>query len=77
MSEATQTREPLERVEDAEKSFVERPGFDRRSFLRRTALTGLAAGSASSILAACGSCAWCSSASGGGGSAAVFGSLPK
>jgi simple sugar transport system substrate-binding protein len=77
MSEATQTREPLERVEDAEKSFVERPGFDRRSFLRRTALTGLAAGSASSILAACGSSASSSSASGGGGSAEVFGSHPN
>jgi simple sugar transport system substrate-binding protein len=77
MSEATQTRQPLERVEDAEKSFVERPGFDRRSFLRRTALTGLAAGSASSILAACGSSASSSSASGGGGSAEVFGSHPN
>ncbi len=45
-----------------------RPGFDRRSFLRRTALTGVAAGSASTILAACGS-----SASSGGGSTSVFG----
>jgi simple sugar transport system substrate-binding protein len=77
MSEATQTRDPLEHVEDAEKSFVEKPGFDRRSFLRRTALTGLAAGSASSILAACGSSASSSSASGGGGSAEVFGSHPN
>ena len=39
------------------------PGFDRRAFLRRTALTGVAAGSVSTILAACGS-----SASSGGGS---------
>ena len=33
----------------------DRPGFDRRAFLRRTALTGVAAGSVSTMLAACGS----------------------
>src|SRR5437588_4535822 len=49
-----------------------RPGFDRRAFLRRTALTGVAAGSVSSILAACGS-----SASSGGTSNEVFGSHPS
>jgi simple sugar transport system substrate-binding protein len=49
-----------------------RPGFDRRAFLRRTALTGVAAGSVSTILAACGS-----SASSGGGSSSVFGSHPS
>ncbi|MGO9488472.1 MAG: sugar ABC transporter substrate-binding protein [Solirubrobacteraceae bacterium] len=48
------------------------PGFDRRSFLRRTALTGVAAGSVSTILAACGS-----SASSSGGSTSVFGSHPE
>ena len=48
---------------------VDRPGFDRRAFLRRTALTGVAAGSVSTILAACGS-----SASSSGGSSSVFGS---
>ncbi len=47
-------------------------GFDRRSFLRRTALTGVAAGSVSTILAACGSSA--SSGGSGGNSAGVFGS---
>ncbi len=46
------------------------PGFDRRSFLRRTALTGVAAGSVGTILSACGSSA---SSSGSGGSEAVFG----
>jgi simple sugar transport system substrate-binding protein len=48
-------------------------GFDRRSFLRRTALTGVAAGSVGTILSACGS----SASSGSGGSASVFGSHPS
>ena len=51
-------------------------GFDRRAFLRRTALTGVAAGSVGSILSACGSSASSSSGS-GGNSAAVFGSHPS
>lgn len=46
-------------------------GFDRRSFLRRTALTGVAAGSVSTILAACGSSA---SSGGSGSSSGIFGS---
>jgi simple sugar transport system substrate-binding protein len=50
-----------------------RPGFDRRTFLRRTAMTGIAAGSASTILAACGSSA---SSGSGGTSDEVFGSHP-
>src|SRR5665213_1032954 len=55
------------------------PNIDRRSFLRRTALTGVAAGSVSTILSACGSSSsgtTSSSASGGSGgnSASVFGS---
>src|ERR1700758_2998485 len=50
----------------------ERPGFDRRAFLRRTALTGIAAGSVGTILNACGS-----SASSGGASTEVFGSHPN
>lgn len=45
-------------------------GFDRRSFLRRTAMTGVAAGSVGTILSACGSSA---SSGGGGGSESVFG----
>jgi len=48
------------------------PGFDRRAFLRRTALTGVAAGSVGSILSACGSSSSSSAAS--SGSASVFGS---
>jgi simple sugar transport system substrate-binding protein len=47
------------------------PGFDRRAFLRRTAMTGVAAGSVSTLLAACGS-----SASSSSGSSSVFGSHP-
>jgi len=50
------------------------PGFDRRSFLRRTALTGVAAGSVGSILSACGSSSSSSASSSSGGSAGVFGS---
>ncbi len=49
------------------------PGFDRRSFLRRTALTGAAVGSVSALLEACGS----SASSSGGNSASVFGSHPE
>jgi simple sugar transport system substrate-binding protein len=77
MSDTTEVHKAIDQVEQAERSLIDKPGFDRRSFLRRTALTGLAAGSASSILAACGSSASSSSASGGGGSAEVFGSHPN
>ena len=44
---STAVREPLE-LASTDRS-VERPGFDRRAFLRRTALTGVAAGSVGSI----------------------------
>jgi simple sugar transport system substrate-binding protein len=81
MSETDLAHEAVERLEHADRA-QERmgaypavspsPGFDRRAFLRRTALTGVAAGSVSTILAACGS-----SASSGGGAVAVFGSVPK
>jgi simple sugar transport system substrate-binding protein len=73
MSDTTESNQAGELLEPLEKQ-----GFDRRSFLRRTAVTGLAAGSASTILAACGS-SGSSSASGasGGGSAEVFGSHPN
>jgi simple sugar transport system substrate-binding protein len=47
------------------------PGFDRRSFLKRTAMTGVAAGSVGTILSACGSSA---SSGSSGGSSSVFGS---
>jgi simple sugar transport system substrate-binding protein len=49
-------------------------GFDRRSFLQRAALTGVAGGSIGSILGACGSSA--SSGSNGGNSGEVFGAHP-
>ncbi len=55
---------------------IDPPGFDRRAFLQRAALTGVAASSASVVLAACGSSSPSSSASGGSGSDAVFGSHP-
>jgi len=50
------------------------PGFDRRAFLRRTAITGAAVGGASSLLAACGSSA---SSGSSGGSTDVFGKHPS
>jgi simple sugar transport system substrate-binding protein len=70
MSHDDQPRELLEQLDQL--GVTERPGFDRRAFLRRTALTGVAAGSVSTILAACGS-----SASSGGNSSSVFGSHPN
>ena len=76
MSDTDQAYEAVERLEYSDRaaldSEVASPGFDRRAFLRRTALTGVAAGSVSTILAACGS-----SASSGGGSSDVFGSHPN
>jgi hypothetical protein len=58
MSDTDQAYGAVERLEYAEGSAlgseVASPGFDRRAFLRRTALTGVAAGSVSTILAACG-----------------------
>jgi simple sugar transport system substrate-binding protein len=68
MSATDHAHEALERLEFAERGLVETPGFNRRAFLRRTALTGVAAGSVGSLLSACGS-----SASSGGTSVAVFG----
>jgi simple sugar transport system substrate-binding protein len=65
-------RERLEYSDRAQASKTASPGFDRRAFLRRTALTGVAAGSVGTLLSACGS-----SASSGGGSASVFGSHPS
>jgi simple sugar transport system substrate-binding protein len=63
----------MQRLAYFDPAETERPGFDRRTFLRRTAMTGLAAGSASAILSACGS----SASSGSSGSASVFGSHPS
>jgi simple sugar transport system substrate-binding protein len=72
MSDSDQALDAIERLDYLDQPDTGRHGFDRRAFLRRTALTGVAAGSVSSILAACGS-----SASSGGGSASVFGSHPS
>jgi simple sugar transport system substrate-binding protein len=72
MSQTDHANEAVERLEFLDRPEVDSPGFDRRAFLRRTALTGVAAGSVSTILAACGS-----SASSGGGSESVFGKHPS
>ncbi|HEY2141877.1 MAG TPA: sugar ABC transporter substrate-binding protein [Solirubrobacteraceae bacterium] len=74
MSEIDRAGEALERLEWSDRVEGTRSGFDRRAFLRRTALTGVAAGSASTILAACGSGGTSSSSASGSGSNAVFGS---
>jgi len=76
MSDSDQAHEVVERLEYADRAGVatevRTPGFDRRAFLQRTALTGVAVGGVSTLLAACGS----SASSGSGGSASVFGSHP-
>jgi simple sugar transport system substrate-binding protein len=72
MADTDQAHEALEHLDYLDRPDVGRPGFDRRAFLRRTALTGMAAGSVSTLLSACGS----SASSGSGGSASVFGSHP-
>jgi simple sugar transport system substrate-binding protein len=69
MSDTDQVHEALGAIDRLDGSGTARPGFDRRAFLRRTALTGVAAGSVGTILNACGS-----SASSSGGSSGVFGS---
>ena len=50
------------------------PGFDRRAFLRRTALTGVAAGGVGTLLSACGSSSNSASAS---GPSDIFGKTPN
>jgi simple sugar transport system substrate-binding protein len=75
MSDSDVVLEAVERLERAAPPSRERaPGFDRRAFLRRTALTGAAVGSVSALLEACGSSA---SSSSGGNSASIFGSHPE
>jgi simple sugar transport system substrate-binding protein len=70
MTDTDQAHDAAELLDYTERSEVHRPGFDRRAFLRRTALTGVAAGSVGTLLSACGA----SGSSSGGGSASVFGS---
>jgi len=72
VSEHDPAHEAVERLEFADRGDVDKPGFDRRAFLRRTALTGAAVGGVSSLLAACGS-----SASSSSTSESVFGSHPE
>jgi simple sugar transport system substrate-binding protein len=72
MSDRDQAFEAVERLDYMDRIDVGRPGFDRRAFLRRTAMTGVAAGSVGALLSACGS-----SASSGGTSNEVFGSHPS
>ncbi|HEX4483542.1 MAG TPA: sugar ABC transporter substrate-binding protein [Solirubrobacteraceae bacterium] len=72
MAESDQAHPAVEQVDGG--ALVDGSGFDRRSFLRRTALTSVAAGSVGTLLAACGSSSNSASGSSGGGSAEVFGS---
>ncbi len=71
MSEHDPAHEAVEQLEFADRALKDEPGFDRRAFLRRTALTGAAVGGVSTLLSACGS-----SASSSSGATAVFGSAP-
>jgi simple sugar transport system substrate-binding protein len=68
MSDISAAQEAVERLGYEERSDTDRPGFDRRAFLRRTAITGAGVGSVSALLSACGA-----SGSGSSGSSSVFG----
>src|SRR5438445_7604780 len=72
MSDTDHALDAVERLDYMDGARADRPGFNRRAFLRRTALTGVAAGSVGGLLSACGS-----SASSGGTSNEVFGSHPS
>jgi simple sugar transport system substrate-binding protein len=74
MAQSDQAHGAVELLDHPDAAAIDSPGFDRRAFLRRTAMTGVAAGSVSTLLAACGSSA---SSSSGGGSGSVFGSHPS
>lgn len=78
MSETDLAFEALERLEHADPPADQRtPGFDRRAFLRRTALTGVAAGGVSTLLEACGGGGTSNASGSSSGSAAIFGSHPS
>jgi len=68
MSDSDRAHQALELLDYLDGPAVDRPGFNRRAFLRRTALTGVAAGTVGGLLGACGS-----SASSSSGAVAVFG----
>ncbi|HEY5342308.1 MAG TPA: sugar ABC transporter substrate-binding protein [Solirubrobacteraceae bacterium] len=72
MSEIDQTRETAGGFEQLDAPEIAKRGFDRRSFLQRTALTGVAAGSVGTLLSACGS-----NSSSASGTSDVFGSTPN
>jgi len=76
MPDTDQGQELADHLDYIDRHEGDRPGIDRRSFLRRTALTGIAAGSVGTILSACGSNS-SSASSGGGNSDSVFGSHPS
>src|SRR5271155_4765760 len=75
MSEIDQTREAAGGLDRLDAPDIAKRGFDRRAFLQRTALTGVAAGSVGTLLSACGASS-SSSASGSSSSDSVFGSHP-
>jgi simple sugar transport system substrate-binding protein len=77
MSEIDEAYGPMEIPGHRDDAQADKRGFDRRSFLQRTAITGVAAGSVGTLLSACGSSSSSSAASNGGGAVAVFGSVPK
>ena len=75
MSEIDQAHGTLGSLDHLDPPDTAKRGFDRRAFLQRTALTGVAAGSVGTLLSACGSSSSSSSAS--SGSSGVFGSTPN
>jgi simple sugar transport system substrate-binding protein len=77
MADTDQVHEAVEHLEHLDRVEIEKPGIDRRAFLRRTAMTGVAAGSVGTLLSACGSSSSSSASSGGGGSSGIFGSHPS
>jgi simple sugar transport system substrate-binding protein len=73
MSDPDHVLEAVERLDYMDRAQGARPGFNRRAFLRRSAMSGVAAGSVGALLSACGS----SASSSGGGSESVFGKHKK
>jgi simple sugar transport system substrate-binding protein len=72
MSEIDQAPGTMGSLDSLDPTEPGRKGFDRRSFLQRTALTGVAAGSVGTLLSACGS-----SSSGASSTSDVFGKTPN
>jgi len=73
MPDTDQANEAVEVLDYLDRPNKDQPGFDRRAFLRRSALTGAGVAGVSSLLAACGS----SASSSGGSSSSIFGSHPS